>query len=186
MAVYTYILQLLDAKGTWSNLRDPHTGAVADGFFGVVDAPEAMLVDIAQEVMKRAGETPLERRVLFFAGDRRKQRLTADDVCGVVTADGDRVVPYSDGAGSPATYTYAIQYLARGADGSEYWKIFGPDASGTLRSTSAAAQLAGAIVEHFMEGVDNPQHIVRVVVWTGDRANGPLRAEDSAAIAYHV
>jgi hypothetical protein len=86
----------------------------------------------------------------------------------------------------PAIYTYAIQYLAKDGAGNKIWKGFGPGCSGVLTSSSTVQELALAIMSHFLEGVQNPAHFVRVVVWTGDRTNGPLREAESAVIVYDV
>ncbi|UUU43373.1 hypothetical protein [Streptomyces sp. NBC_00162] len=95
-ATYTYLMQILARDGGWGILRDPHSGHVIEGSFGAVTAPKDMLPDIAQEVMEKFNRFRLKRRVAFFEGDRTKQKLTTDDVYGVVSEGSKTVVPYSD------------------------------------------------------------------------------------------
>ncbi|MFF2009611.1 hypothetical protein ACFVWY_11120 [Streptomyces sp. NPDC058195] len=96
---YTYLLQILAANGGWALLRDPRTGAFADGAFGAVTAPAGMLPDIAHEVIQRFSAVPYRRRVVFFEGDRTQQRLTTDDAYGVVMEGGTSLLPYSGDSG---------------------------------------------------------------------------------------
>ncbi|MFD4941361.1 hypothetical protein ACFWNT_02210 [Streptomyces sp. NPDC058409] len=96
MATYTYLLQILANNGVWSIIRDPHSGNLIEGSLGAVAAPEEMLPDIAQEIIKRFDSISLKRRVVFFEGDRTKQKLTTEDVYGVFIEGSEIVAPYSD------------------------------------------------------------------------------------------
>ncbi|MCX4984995.1 hypothetical protein [Streptomyces sp. NBC_00572] len=96
--VYTYLLQVLADNGVWSLLLDPHTGKPFDGVLGAVSAPVEMLPDIAQEVIDRFADMPRRRRVVFFEGDRTQQKLTTDDVYGVVMEGSAALLPYSEGS----------------------------------------------------------------------------------------
>ncbi|MFF8375790.1 hypothetical protein ACF07V_06660 [Streptomyces sp. NPDC015661] len=94
---YTYLLQILADNGVWSLLLDPHTGRPFEGVLGAVSAPAAMLPDIAQEVIARFADMSRRRRVVFFEGDRTQQKLTTDDVYGIVMEGSAALLPYSEG-----------------------------------------------------------------------------------------
>lgn len=98
-STYTYLLQILAANGAWSLILDPHTGKPADGALGAVSAPAELLPGIAQDVIDRFGGMPHRRRVVFFEGDRTQQKLTTDDVYGIVMEGDASVRPYSEGLG---------------------------------------------------------------------------------------
>lgn len=92
-ATYTYLLQILPRRGGWGTLRDSCSGDFVRGSFGVITAAEDALADVAHDVMKRFDNLSLERRVLFFTGDRTTMNLSMDDVCGVVVQGGDFGTP---------------------------------------------------------------------------------------------
>ncbi|MFF9352702.1 hypothetical protein [Streptomyces sp. NPDC014734] len=96
---YTYLLQILPLRGSWATLRDPRTGDFHEGTFGALSATAESLPGIAQEIIKRFERMGQSRRVMFFEGDcTQEQRLTTDDVYGIVTEGSASLSPYSEGA----------------------------------------------------------------------------------------
>ncbi|MFL6115223.1 MAG: pentapeptide repeat-containing protein [Catenulispora sp.] len=89
VAVFTYAMQVQQANGDWSVLRDAGTGGVPEEFLGVVEVSgDSELVSAAEQVMARRPEiVPTKRRVAFFSGDHRGKVLRPEDVYAIPPQD---------------------------------------------------------------------------------------------------
>lgn len=87
---FTHLLQVRTRDGNWGNLRDPRSGR-PEGL-GTVTATVTDLPRTANRLMKQFEGMPLTMRIVFFDGARTDQKLTDDDVFGVVTRGSDVLV----------------------------------------------------------------------------------------------